>query len=458
MDGESPSQETSGSTDPTSQTDTNNNNNQTDEPQLEESKDAGREPPAGETVEGQGVMEVGEKGAEESVPEQGGEEEPRDPDNPQIPPLKNVEGDAEDAEDKVSADADVKDPETTSEKKDGEEERREDEKGEKVKEDKPCEKERDGEEMTEETKEKKTTEQKAKQAKKDVKEKAAKGAEKKKQVEADVETTDSGKMKEVEKQGKPKRKSAPPSSSVSRPRQTARSIRAAAKNDIIAKFQQGAPETPTPPNFKVQRSSSGLATGNTIKQKMLQWCRSKTRNYEGVNIENFSSSWCDGMAFCALIHRYFPEAFDFSTLNPKQRKKNFTLAFQTAESLADCCPLLEVEDMMLMGKHPDPMCVFTYVQSLCHNFSKIEKERKDKEEKEKEDKDTKNDNEGGEKEKGEVSPEKDGGESPAENSMMESQEEKQEEITETEGAQEEDKAPNKCENDGDGEVVVEGDS
>ncbi|KAI4818936.1 hypothetical protein KUCAC02_004223 [Chaenocephalus aceratus] len=344
MDGESPSQETSGSTDPTSQTDTNNNN-QTDEPQLEESIDPGREPPAGETVEGQGVMEVREKGAEESVPEQGGEEESRDPDNPQIPPLKTVEGDAEDAEDKVSADAD-----------------------------------------------------------------------------------------------------------------TTRSIRAAAKNDIIAKFQQGAPETPTPPNFKVQRSSSGLATGNTIKQKMLQWCRSKTRNYEGVNIENFSSSWCDGMAFCALIHRYFPEAFDFSTLNPKQRKKNFTLAFQTAESLADCCPLLEVEDMMLMGKHPDPMCVFTYVQSLCHNLSKIEKERKDKEEKEKEDKDTKNDNEGGEKEKGEVSPEKDGGESPAENSMMESQEEKQEEMTETESAQEEDKAPNKCENDGDGEVVVEGDS
>lgn len=28
------------------------------------------------------------------------------------------------------------------------------------------------------------------------------------------------------------------------------------------------------------------------------------------------------------------------------------------------------------------MCVFTYVQSLCHSLSKIERERKDKEEKE----------------------------------------------------------------------------
>ncbi|XP_063733074.1 smoothelin-like 1 isoform X2 [Eleginops maclovinus] len=453
MDGESSSQETSGSTDTTSQTDTNNNNNQMDEPQLEESKDPGREPPAGETVEGQGVMQVGE---EESVPEQGGEEKASavEADNPQTPSLKHVEGDAEEAEDKGSTDADVKDPETTSEKKEGEIERTEDDKSEEVKEDK-CETDRDGEEMTDQTKEKKKTEQKAKEAKKDVKEKAAKGAEKKKQVEeVDVETTDKGKMKEVEKQGKPKRKSAPPSSSISRPRQTARSIRAAAKNDIIAKFQQGAPENPTPRNFKVQRSSSGVSTGNTIKQKMLQWCRSKTRNYEGVNIENFSSSWCDGMAFCALIHRYFPEAFDFSTLNPKQREKNFTLAFQTAESLADCCPLLEVEDMMLMGKHPDPMCVFTYVQSLCHSLSKIEKERKDKEEKEKQEKDNKNGNEGEEKESGEVSPENE--ESAAENGT--SQEEKQEGNTDTEGAQEEDKAPNKCELDEDREVVVKGDS
>ncbi|XP_063733075.1 smoothelin-like 1 isoform X3 [Eleginops maclovinus] len=405
---------------------------QMDEPQLEESKDPGREPPAGETVEGQGVMQVGE---EESVPEQGGEEKASavEADNPQTPSLKHVEGDAEEAEDKGSTDADVKDPETTSEKKEGEIERTEDDKSEEVKEDK-CETDRDGEEMTDQTKEKKKTEQKAKEAKKDVKEKAAKGAEKKKQVEeVDVETTDKGKMKEVEKQGKPKRKSAPPSSSISRPRQTARSIRAAAKNDIIAKFQQGAPENPTPRNFKVQRSSSGVSTGNTIKQKMLQWCRSKTRNYEGVNIENFSSSWCDELSF----HFLCPPVTSLP-----------------GRSLADCCPLLEVEDMMLMGKHPDPMCVFTYVQSLCHSLSKIEKERKDKEEKEKQEKDNKNGNEGEEKESGEVSPENE--ESAAENGT--SQEEKQEGNTDTEGAQEEDKAPNKCELDEDREVVVKGDS
>jgi len=52
---------------------------------------------------------------------------------------------------------------------------------------------------------------------------------------------------------------------------------------------------------------------------------------QGINIENFSSSWCDGLAFCALIHRYFPDAFDYSSLKAEERRKNFTLAFSTAE-------------------------------------------------------------------------------------------------------------------------------
>lgn len=202
-----------------------------------------------------------------------------------------------------------------------------------------------------------------------------------------------GKSKEVEKQGKTKRRSglAPSTSApstpapapvlLSRPRPSARSVRASTRNDIIAKFQQGAPETPLPRNFKLQRSPAAVANGASIKQKILHWCSNKTRNYEGVSIENFSSSWSDGLAFCALVHRFFPEAFDFSSLKAEEREKNFTLAFTTAESLADCCPLLEVPDMIMMGNRPDPLCVFTYVQALCHHLSKIEKERKEEEDK-----------------------------------------------------------------------------
>lgn len=120
-------------------------------------------------------------------------------------------------------------------------------------------------------------------------------------------------------------------------------------------------------------------------------------------------------------------------------------------SLADCCPLLEVSDMLMMGNNPDPMCVFTYVQSLCHSLSKIEKERKDKEKGEKE----KAGNEEEEKDKGddaagEVSPEKDEEES-TENETMSSQEDKPVDGTEMEGTNEEGSPSKSC-------VVEEGQS
>ncbi|XP_060904004.1 smoothelin-like 1 [Labrus mixtus] len=433
MDGELSSQEPSGSTEINTQIDTNNNNNQTDDPELEVGKDPGRELAAEETVDsGEGMVDRDSETDKK-------EEEAGDTDKPQITVSQQAEGDNEEA----GQDKDMKDLEATSTEKDREGETKEDKEDGQVEEVTSLETERDGEEMKDENKEEKKSqaEEKAIDTKKDADEKAAKGEEKKKQVK-DVETKDKGHIKEIEKQGKPTRKSGPPSSSLSRPRPSARSIRAAAKNDLIAKFQQGAPETPIPRNFKIQRSSTAGATGASIKQKMLQWCRSKTRNYEGVNIENFSSSWCDGLAFCALIHRFFPDAFDFSSLKPKERKKNFTLAFQTAESLADCCPLLEVEDMIMMGKNPDPMCVFTYVQSLCHSLSKIEKERKDKE-KEKESKEGVKD-EKGEDAAGAESPEKEEGES-AENGTMESQEETQREVTEIEGTLEDDNKHNNYE-------------
>ena len=50
-----------------------------------------------------------------------------------------------------------------------------------------------------------------------------------------------------------------------------------------------------------------------------------------MNVTNFSTSWNDGLAFCALIHNFYPEAFDFKELSPKNRRHNFNLAFKAAE-------------------------------------------------------------------------------------------------------------------------------
>ncbi|KAF7688604.1 hypothetical protein HF521_013411 [Silurus meridionalis] len=123
---------------------------------------------------------------------------------------------------------------------------------------------------------------------------------------------------------------------------------------------------------KLGRSQSFNTSASGIKQLLLEWCRSKTIGYQHIYIHNFSSSWTDGMAFCALVHSFFPNEFDYSQLNPAHRKYNLDLAFTTAEEKADCIRLIEVEDMMAMGSNPDPMCVFTYVQSLYNNLKKFE--------------------------------------------------------------------------------------
>nr|XP_035125682.1 smoothelin isoform X4 [Callithrix jacchus] len=147
-----------------------------------------------------------------------------------------------------------------------------------------------------------------------------------------------------------------------------------ARKAMIEKLEkEGAACSPGGPRTAVQRSTSfGVPNANSIKQMLLDWCRAKTRGYEHVDIQNFSSSWSDGMAFCALVHNFFPEAFDYGQLSPQNRRQNFEVAFSSAEMLVDCVPLVEVEDMMIMGKKPDPKCVFTYVQSLYNHLRRHE--------------------------------------------------------------------------------------
>jgi len=110
----------------------------------------------------------------------------------------------------------------------------------------------------------------------------------------------------------------------------------------------------------VQRSCSGA------KELVLQWVQDTLKDYP-LTISNFSSCWSSGLAFCALIHAFFPESFDWGSLTSGDRRHNFSLAFKAAEDLADICPLLEVEDMLLFEK-PDWKCVFCYVQSFYRRF------------------------------------------------------------------------------------------
>lgn len=144
-----------------------------------------------------------------------------------------------------------------------------------------------------------------------------------------------------------------------------------AKNAFKQLDEKDAALNPPGSPVTVQRSAG------SIKQMLLEWCQIQVKGYENVNVTNFSSSWNDGMAFCALIHRFYPRAFNYAKLNPKCRRGNFKLAFDVAEKLGGVAQLLDVDDMVKM-KNPDWKCVFTYIQQFYSKFRNWDEEQVEK--------------------------------------------------------------------------------
>lgn len=73
--------------------------------------------------------------------------------------------------------------------------------------------------------------------------------------------------------------------------------------------------------------------GGSKRNALLKWCQNKTVGYRNIDITNFSSSWNDGLAFCAILHSYLPDRIPYDTLSPANKRRNFSLAFAAAESV-----------------------------------------------------------------------------------------------------------------------------
>ncbi|XP_075304402.1 uncharacterized protein LOC142366409 isoform X2 [Odontesthes bonariensis] len=137
------------------------------------------------------------------------------------------------------------------------------------------------------------------------------------------------------------------------------------REDSLNKYNSALTELPT---TKSQDGFNLLLRrhGGSKRNSLLRWCQSRTQGYKNIDITNFSSSWADGLAFCAVYHTYLPSHIPYSTLSPENKRDNLSLAFKTGETVG-IAQSLTVEEMLRAGG-PDWQRVLSYVESMYRHF------------------------------------------------------------------------------------------
>jgi Ca2+-binding EF-hand superfamily protein len=112
--------------------------------------------------------------------------------------------------------------------------------------------------------------------------------------------------------------------------------------------------------------------GLGAREGLLLWCQRKTACYEEVEVRDFSTSWNNGLAFCALLDIHRPDLIDYDSLDKNDHRGNMELAFEIASKEIGIPDLLDVEDVCDVTK-PDERSLMTYIAYWFHAFSQMEK-------------------------------------------------------------------------------------
>ncbi|RXM34129.1 Utrophin [Acipenser ruthenus] len=95
---------------------------------------------------------------------------------------------------------------------------------------------------------------------------------------------------------------------------------------------------------------------------LLSWVRQSTRPYNQVNVLNFTTSWTDGLAFNAIIHKFKPGLFSWEKILKMSPVERLEHAFNLAKQHLAIERLLDPEDVAV--PLPDKKSIIIYVTSF----------------------------------------------------------------------------------------------
>ncbi|KAM8945575.1 LOW QUALITY PROTEIN: EH domain-binding protein 1-like protein 1 [Pelodytes ibericus] len=154
-----------------------------------------------------------------------------------------------------------------------------------------------------------------------------------------------------------------------------------AENETAQKLSEYSFSMSSPATLGPQRSAEkkrlSLCTGQkgevsfNSSDSLLRWCQDVTSGYRGVRLNNFTSSWRNGLGFCAILHHFHPQSIDFEALDPLNIKENNKKAYDGFAALG-IPPLLSPTDMLIRPV-PDKLIILTYLCQIRSHFTSSEK-------------------------------------------------------------------------------------
>ena len=102
------------------------------------------------------------------------------------------------------------------------------------------------------------------------------------------------------------------------------------------------------------------------KAQLLEWAKTATEGYEEVSLTNFTSSWNNGLAFCAIVNRHRPDLLDYDSCDPRKPLENLEKAFSTMQNELGVARIVDPEDVCI--PQPDEKCIMTYLSALHRAF------------------------------------------------------------------------------------------